>query len=76
VAAEALADQVALLEELSGERSGTAAALTDPPAWARHRDEPRPVSHDSIFDFTRTPAGFSWFDNLAAAAQAARDPRA
>jgi hypothetical protein len=35
VAAEALADQVALLEELLGERSGTAAALTDPPAWAR-----------------------------------------
>ncbi len=32
------------------------------------------MSHDSIFDFTRTPAGFSWLDDLAAAAQAARDP--
>lgn len=63
-AAASLAQQVALLRDLSA----FAAALTDPPAWARYRDGPWPVPHDSIFDFTDTPAGFGWLDDLAAAA--------
>lgn len=63
-AAESLALQVSLL----GEMSSTAAALTDPPAWARHRDGPWPRPHDSIFDFTDTPSGFEWVDELAATA--------
>jgi len=44
----------------------TAVPLTDPPA--RYRAGPWPVPHDTILDFTSTPAGYGWLDELAAAA--------
>ena len=41
-----------------------------PPSWACYRDGPWPVPHDAIFDFSRTPPGFSWLDELAATCSA------
>lgn len=63
-AAEALAAQVGLV----GHFPAAVAALSDPPAWARHREGPWPEPHDGIFDFSKTPAGSEWLDQLAASA--------
>jgi Ser/Thr protein kinase RdoA (MazF antagonist) len=63
VMAEALAWQVDLL------RSVPARSLADgAPAWARYEQGPWPVPHDPLFDFSRTPAGYEWLDDLAARA--------
>jgi hypothetical protein len=35
------------------------------PAWAQHEHGPWPRPHDSMFDFTITPPGFTWLDDLA-----------
>jgi len=51
------------------------AALAEPPAWADYEGGPWPVPHDPIFDFTTTPAGFTWLDRLAQAATDALGPR-
>jgi len=59
-----LVQQITLLADLPDQ----AGALTDPPAWDRFRSGPWPVPHDTIFDFTHTPAGYEWLDTLAAAA--------
>ncbi len=63
-AVASLAEQITLLADLSSE----AGALTDPPAWDRFRQGPWPTPHDTIFDFTHTPEGYEWLDNLAGAA--------
>lgn len=39
--------------------------LVGAPAWSRHADGPWPEPHDPIFDFTTTPTGFTWLDELA-----------
>ena len=62
--ARSLAEQIELLRTLPG----TAALLTNPPAWAAYRAGPWPTPHDPIFDFTSIPAGYAWLDNLAEAA--------
>ena len=41
-----------------------------PPAWCRYQDGPWPVPHDTIFDFSVTPDGYGWLDDLAARATA------
>jgi hypothetical protein len=41
------------------------------PAWTRYRDGPWPTPHDPIFDFSDTPAQWTWLD--AFARQAADD---
>ncbi len=38
------------------------------PAWNRYEDGPWPVPHDPIFDFSDTPAGYGWLDEVAAEA--------
>jgi hypothetical protein len=44
------------------------ASLAPPPAWALYKNGPRPVSHDPIVDFSRTPEGYEWLDKLASRA--------
>ncbi|WP_150307751.1 protein kinase family protein [Planctomonas psychrotolerans] len=44
-----------------------AASAGPGPAWCRYQDGPWPIPHDPIFDFTRTPDGFGWLDDFAAA---------
>jgi Ser/Thr protein kinase RdoA (MazF antagonist) len=58
--AAGLAEQVQLLRVLPAEdlRAGA-------PAWARYEHGPWPVPHDPIFDFTSTPDGYAWLDDLA-----------
>jgi hypothetical protein len=41
-----------------------------PPAWCRYEAGPWPVPHDTIFDFSTTPDGYGWLDDLAARASA------
>jgi Phosphotransferase enzyme family len=38
------------------------------PAWCRYQHGPWPTPHDSIFDFSATPADFGWLDSFATAA--------
>ena len=38
------------------------------PAWCRYENGPWPRPHDTIFDFSWTPDGFGWLDDLARAA--------
>lgn len=64
--ARSLVDQVRLLRELPE----AVRALTDPPAWARYRGGPWPVPHDTLFDFSATPVGYAWLDELAGSAAA------
>ena len=40
------------------------------PAWSCYEHGPWPEPHDPIFDFTTTPAGFGWLDDLARRAAA------
>ena len=35
------------------------------PAWCRYQAGPWPVPHDTIFDFSCTPPGYAWLDQLA-----------
>lgn len=40
-------------------------AVGDPPAWCRYQSGPWPVPHDPVFDFTSTPPGYEWLDDIA-----------
>ncbi len=39
--------------------------LVGAPAWRHYEQGPWPEPHDAIFDFTATPTGFRWLDDLA-----------
>jgi hypothetical protein len=65
--AAALAEHVDLLRGLPPE---LVARLGPGPAWTRYHGGPWPVPHDPIFDFSRTPSGWEWLDDYAAAATA------
>ncbi len=38
------------------------------PAWSRYANGPWPRPHDPIFDFSTTPHGYTWLDDVARAA--------
>jgi hypothetical protein len=63
--AAGLAEHVAILSAVAG-----LAPAAAPPAWCRYRDGPWPVPHDTIFDFSATPEGYGWLDDLARRATA------
>jgi Phosphotransferase enzyme family len=63
--AAGLVDHVGLLSTVPG-----LAPFAVPPAWCRYRDGPWPVPHDTIFDFSVTPDGYEWLDDLARRATA------
>jgi len=63
--AAGLAEHVAILSKVAG-----LAPAAAPPAWCRYRDGPWPVPHDTIFDFSVTPDGYGWLDDLARRATA------
>ncbi|WP_432570851.1 aminoglycoside phosphotransferase/kinase family protein [Kineococcus sp. SYSU DK005] len=63
--AASLAEQVEVL------RSVPASPLRPgAPAWVRYEHGPWPAPHDPIFDFSSTPDGYAWLDDLAARAAA------
>jgi Ser/Thr protein kinase RdoA (MazF antagonist) len=61
--AVALAGQVELLRDVPA-----APLRAGAPAWARYEQGPWPAPHDPFFDFTQTPDGYGWLDELAARA--------
>ena len=71
VMASALAEQVDLLRGVPA----AASPLAEPPAWIRYEGGPWPVPHDPIFDFTVTPPGYAWLDDLARDAADVLGPR-
>lgn len=49
--------------------------LAHPPAWVNYEAGPWPEPHDPIFDFTVTPPGVQWLDQLAQRAADGLGPR-
>ncbi|MFT3834345.1 MAG: aminoglycoside phosphotransferase family protein [Micropruina sp.] len=64
--AAGLAEHLAILREVPG----LARSIGSPPAWCDYLNGPWPTPHDSVFDFTRTPAGYEWLDDFARRASA------
>ncbi len=59
--AAGLAEHVAILSTCAG----LAESIGAPPAWCGYHGGPWPVPHDDVFDFTHTPAGYEWLDDVA-----------
>lgn len=69
VMAAALADQIALLRNVTGQD-----LVEGRPTWANWHTGAWPPSHDPIFDFTTPVPGFAWLDAAAdIAAEVLRD---
>jgi hypothetical protein len=51
--------------DLLRDRPDLARRLVTRPAWTEYRGGPWPRPHDPIFDFSHTPSGWEWVDEVA-----------
>ena len=69
--ARGLGEQIGILRSVPELQSH----LQAPPGWAAYAGGPWPTPHDPIFDFSTTPVGFEWLDDIAASASEALLPQ-